>query len=240
MDIVNIFLHIDVYLGQILDFFGIWTYIVMFAIIFAETGLVIVPFLPGDSLIFAAGAFAGSGYLNIWLIYILMFMAAILGDTVNYWLGHYLGPKVFSDTNAKFFNKAYLEKTREFYEKHGGKTIILARFFPIIRTFAPFVAGVGKMHYRTFLFYNIIGGFVWVTLFTFAGYFFGGLEFVQQNFEYLVLGIISLSFIPMITEFIKHKRGPKLSAEQMKHANYQDLTDTFKEEHLSEKQAEKK
>jgi membrane-associated protein len=228
MEILNFILHIDVYLGQILDFFGVWTYVMMFGIIFAETGFVVTPFLPGDSLIFTVGAFAGSGYLNIWLIYILMLLAAILGDSVNYWVGHYLGPRVFSAENSKFFNKAYLEKTRKFYAKHGGKTIILARFFPIIRTFAPFVAGVGKMHYRTFLLYNIVGGFIWVSLFTFLGYFFGGLAFVQKNFEYLVLGIISISFVPMITEFIKHRRGTKLSSEQLQRATYDDITEVIK------------
>lgn len=227
-------LHIDEHLTNIIALFGSWTYVLLFAIIFAETGLVITPFLPGDSLLFAAGALAGGGYLNIWIVYVIMLGAAIIGDTVNYWIGHHIGPKVFSKENSRLFNKAYLEKTREFYEKHGGKTIILARFLPIIRTFAPFVAGTGKMHYNTFLFYNVTGAFIWVTSLTCAGYFFGGLSFIKENFEYAVIGIILLSLLPMILEYIKYKRGPQLSKKQLAHATYKDLQKTFKEEHLSD------
>lgn len=232
--ILELFLHLDEHLGNIIQQFGAWTYVLLFLIIFAETGLVVTPFLPGDSLLFVAGTLAGAGHMNIWLLYILLLVAAIIGDTVNYWVGHYIGPKVFEKENSKIFKKEYLEKTREFYEKHGGKTIILARFFPIIRTFAPFVAGVGKMHYETFLMYNIIGGFIWVTLFTFAGYFFGGLEFIQHNFHYAVVGIIFVSLIPLIYEFMSYKKGPHVSKADMKHANFKDLEKTLEKKHLAD------
>ena len=187
--ILDLFLHLDDHLGTIIQQFGAFTYVILFGIIFAETGLVVVPFLPGDSLLFVAGTLAGAKHLNIIIVYLTLLSAAIIGDTVNYWVGHHIGPKVFARENSRIFKKEYLEKTREFFEKYGGKAIILARFLPIIRTFAPFVAGVGKMHYETFLFYNVLGGFLWVTLFTFAGYFFGGLEFIQENFHYAVVGI---------------------------------------------------
>jgi membrane-associated protein len=234
MDLIDFILHVDEHLANIINAFGGWTYVILFAIIFAETGLVVAPFLPGDSLLFAVGALAGGGYLNVWAVYGTLLVAAILGDTVNYWVGHYIGPKVFAKENSRIFKKEYLEKTREFYEKHGGKTIILARFLPILRTFAPFVAGVGKMHYGTFFYYNIAGAVAWVTVFTFAGYFFGGLPFVQKNFEYVVVGIIVLSLVPMLLEYIKAKRGPKLTKEQMSHATYQDVQETFKKEHLND------
>src|SRR3989339_1174603 len=159
---IDVILHLDKYLNQITQEYGIWTYALLFLIIFAETGLVITPFLPGDSLIFAVGTLAGGSYLNIVITYLTLLIAAILGDTVNYWVGHHLGARVFTQENSRIFNKAYLEKTNEFYRKHGGKTIILARFIPVVRTFAPFVAGVGKMHYGIFLSYNIVGGFIWV------------------------------------------------------------------------------
>ncbi|CAN5128639.1 DedA family protein [soil metagenome] len=232
--LVNLFLHLDKHLGNIIQQFGGFTYVILFAIIFAETGLVILPFLPGDSLLFVAGTLAGSGHLSIVITYISLLAAAILGDTVNYWIGHYVGPSVFTKENSRIFKKEYLEKTREFFDKYGGKTIILARFFPIIRTFAPFVAGVGKMHYQTFLLYNLIGGFLWVTLFTYAGFFFGGLEFVQHNFHYAVVAIILISLIPLIIEFINYKRGPHLTKNQLKHANYKDLEHTLEKEHLND------
>ncbi len=232
--ILDLFLHLDEHLGAIIQQFGSWTYVILFGIIFSETGLVVAPFLPGDSLLFVAGTLAGAGHMNIWVVYFSLLAAAILGDTVNYWIGHMIGPKVFSKENSKIFKKEYLEKTREFYEKHGGKTIILARFFPIIRTFAPFVAGVGKMHYQTFLLYNLVGGFLWVTLFTYAGYFFGGMEFIQHNFHYAVVGIIFVSLIPMVIEFINYKKKPKMTKTQMEHATYKDVTKTMKDEHLSD------
>lgn len=234
MEIFGFILHFDEHLANIIALFGPWTYVILFAIIFAETGLVITPFLPGDSLLFAVGALAGGEYLNIWTVYVTLIIAAILGDTVNYWVGYHIGHKVFSKENSRIFNKAYLEKTREFYEKQGGKTIIIARFIPIIRTFAPFVAGVGKMHYNTFLFYNVIGAFIWVTSLTFAGYFFGGLPIVKENFEYAVIGVIVISLIPVIIEYIKHKREPKVTKEQLEHATYKHIHKTLKKEHLND------
>lgn len=234
MEIFELVLHLDKHLENIINFFGPFSYVFLFLIIFAETGLVVVPFLPGDSLLFVVGTLSGSGFLNIWIVYFSLLAAAIIGDTVNYWVGHHIGPRVFSRENSKFFNKAYIEKTREFYEKHGGKTIILARFLPIIRTFAPFVAGVGKMHYRTFLFYNVIGAFAWITSLTFAGYFFGGLAIVKENFEYAVIGIVLVSLLPMVFEYIKHKKGPSLSKKQLEHATLKDIEKTFKKEHLND------
>ncbi len=229
----DFFLHLDEHLGNIINAVGPLTYVILFGIVFAETGLVVAPFLPGDSLLFVAGTLSGAGHLNIVITYLFLLFAAILGDTVNYWIGHKIDPKVFSKENSKIFRKEYLEKTREFYDKHGGKTIILARFLPIIRTFAPFVAGVGKMHYNTFLFYNVIGGFLWVTAFTFAGYFFGGLPFIQHNFHYAVVVIILVSILPMVIEYIKYKREA-LTKKQMEHATYKDIKKTLKKEHLND------
>ncbi len=230
----DLFLHLDEHLANIINAFGPFTYVILFGIVFAETGLVVAPFLPGDSLLFVAGTLSGAGHLNIVITYLSLLVAAILGDTVNYWIGHHIGPRVFSKENSRIFKKAYLEKTREFYDKHGGKTIILARFLPILRTFAPFVAGVGKMHYRTFLLYNIVGGFLWVTLFTFAGYFFGGLPFIQHNFHYAVVVIIVISILPMVIEYIKYKRELRLTKKQMEHATYKDIKKTLKKEHLND------
>ena len=226
MEILDFILRIDEHLANIIALFGPWTYVILFVIIFAETGLVITPFLLGDSLLFATGTLAGGGFLHIWTAYAVLVIAAILGDTVNYWIGHYMGPKVFSKENSRIFNRAYLEKTREFYEKHGGKTIILARFLPIVRTFAPFVAGVGKMHYNTFLLYNATGAFVWVTSLMFAGYFFGAIPFVKENFEYAVIGIIVLSLLHVVIGYIRYRSGP--------HATYGDIQETFKQEHLKD------
>ena len=205
MDIVSILLHLGDYLAKIIETFGYWTYAILFLVIFAETGFVVTPFLPGDSLIFIVGAFAALGHLNIVVVYIILLAAAILGDTVNYWLGHKLGARVFSKENSRIFNKKYLRKTEEFYEKYGGKTIIIARFVPIIRTFAPFVAGIGSMRYSVFILYNIVGGFIWVTSLVLAGYFFGNLPIIKDNFEYAIYIIILLSLTPMIFEFAKHK-----------------------------------
>lgn len=229
-NIIDMFLHIDSYMEAIVGAFGYWTYIILFAIVFAETGLVVAPFLPGDSLLFVAGTLAGSGYLNILAVYLTLLTAAIIGDTVNYWLGHFIGKKVFSQKNSKIFKKEYLEKAREFYEKHGAKAIILARFLPILRTFAPFVAGIGNMHYRTFIVYNVVGALVWVTGFTFAGYFFGGLEFIQHNFHYVVVLIIAISLVPAVIEFINYRRGLHLSKSQMSHATYKDVISTIKDD----------
>lgn len=234
MEILNFILHIDEYLKIIIDALGSLTYVILFLIVFAETGFVVTPFLPGDSLLFAVGTLARTGLLNIWATYLVLLVAAILGDTVNYWIGNKIGPRVFAKENSRVFKKEYLEKTREFYEKHGGKTIILARFVPIVRTFAPFVAGVGKMHYRTFLFYNIFGGFIWVTSLVFAGYFFGGLPIVKDNFEIAVIGIVIFSLVPMLIEYINHKRKPKISKKQLEHATYKDIQKTLKKEHLND------
>lgn len=205
MEIIDFILHFEEYLKVVIDMFGPFSYVILFLVVFAETGLVITPFLPGDSLLFVAGTLAGGGFLNIWIVYVSLLTAAILGDTVNYWMGHHFGTRVFTRENSWLFNKTYLDKTRGFYERHGKKTIILARFIPIIRTFAPFVAGVGKMHYRTFIVYNIVGAFIWVTSLTFAGYFFGGLSFIKNNFEFAVFGIIIVSLLPVFIEFANHK-----------------------------------
>lgn len=201
MSLVNFFLNIDKYLNIIINNYGAGVYFILFLVIFLETGLVITPFLPGDSLLFIAGTFAGTGDLNLWLILIILSLAAIIGDSLNYWIGNYFGERVFS--KSRLVKKEYLEKTKEFYRKHGGKTIILARFVPIIRTFAPFVAGVGKMEYGKFLSFNVIGGLLWVFLFVFAGYYFGKIPIVEQNLTLVILIIIFLSIIPIILEFIK-------------------------------------
>jgi len=206
-NLFNIFLHLDKYLADIVGQYGIWTYALLFLIIFMETGLVITPFLPGDSLLFAAGTLASpalDGVLNIWILIPLLSLAAILGDTVNYWIGHYIGPKAFSG-NVRFLKKEYLDRTHEFYEKHGGKTIILARFIPVIRTFAPFVAGIGAMNYSKFILYNVVGAILWVSIFTMGGYFFGRLSFVQDNFSIVVLTIIAISVMPAVFEFAKER-----------------------------------
>ncbi len=205
--IIDLILHMDKYLGQIILDYGMWTYLLLFIVIFMETGFVITPFLPGDSLLFAAGTFAGMGYLNIGILFVLLSAAAILGDTVNYWIGHMIGPRAFSG-NIRFLKKEYLDRTHAFYEKHGGKTIIIARFIPIIRTFAPFVAGVGAMTYGKFISYNVIGGLAWVALFTLGGYFFGNLPFVQDNFSLVILAIIIISVMPAIIEFIRERKRP--------------------------------
>lgn len=211
-ELIEMFLHIDEILKEIIDTYQGWTYLILFLVIFLETGLVITPFLPGDSLLFAAGTFAAIGSLNIvWLIVILS-AAAILGDTVNYWIGHYIGPRAFSG-NIRFLKKEYLDRTHAFYEKHGGKTIILARFIPIVRTFAPFVAGIGAMTYSHFIVYNVVGGIFWVCLFTLGGYFFGGLPIVQENFELVVIAIIGISVTPMLVEYARGRISRKQRAE---------------------------
>ena len=209
---IDFFIHLDKYLGIIIDKFGVYSYVILFLIIFMETGFVVTPFLPGDSILFAVGALSALSYFKIFNIYIHLLIAAILGDTVNYWIGHKIGPKIFS-IDTRFIKKEYLEKTKRFYEKHGGKTIILARFVPIIRTFAPFVAGVGVMNYSKFLLFNVIGGVLWITLFLFLGYFFGNIPFVKEYFEYAVLIIILVSIIPILFEVIKSKSKKKVIDE---------------------------
>jgi membrane-associated protein len=202
--LIEIFLHLDKHLSSVIQTYGAWTYLLLFLIIFLETGLVVTPFLPGDSLIFAAGAFAGLGSLNIHFLFLLLCVAAVGGDTANYWIGHSIGPKAFSG-NIRFLKKEYLDRTHKFYEKYGGKTIILARFIPIIRTFAPFVAGIGEMSYGRFISYNIVGGVAWVALFSYGGYFFGNLKIVQDNFSLVVLAIIFISISPAIIEVLKER-----------------------------------
>ena len=233
MEAFSLLLHLDDALATIITLFGPFTYLLLFLIVFAETGLVITPFLPGDSLLFAVGTLAGGNLLNIFVAYLTLLSAAVIGDTVNYWAGHHLGNRVFARENSRIFKKEYLEKTGDFYKKHGGKTIILARFVPIIRTFAPFVAGVGKMHYKTFLFYNIIGGFIWVTSLTFAGYFFGQMPIIKENFEFAVIVIVAISLLPMLFEYTKHKLSKKPREEVTKEPSYQEIQQIFKKEHLN-------
>ncbi len=203
---MDFILHLDEYLSQLVSTYGILTYAILFLIVFAETGLVVTPFLPGDSLLFAAGAIAALGSLNIWVVAVLLMIGAIVGDTVNYWIGHFFGQKIVDNPNIKFINQEHIDKTEKFYKKYGGKTIILARFVPIVRTFAPFVAGIGTMDYKKFLQFNVIGGVVWVGLFTLGGYFFGNIPVIKQNFHYAIIAIVVLSILPMMYEYIQHKR----------------------------------
>ncbi len=201
--VIKMFLHLDKHLNIVIQNYGVWTYLIIFLIVFCETGLVITPLLPGDSLLFAAGSFAGMGMLDVRLLFLILSVAAILGDSVNYYIGRYMGPKVFQKGNSRIFKKEYLDKTHKFYEKYGGKTIILARFIPIVRTFAPFVAGVGNMSYGRFAVYNITGGIVWVGLFVFGGYYFGSLQIVRQNFSIVILAIIFISILPGIVSLFR-------------------------------------
>jgi len=212
-NLLNLFLHLDEVLPDIVNQLGVWSYVLLFIVIFAETGLVVTPFLPGDSLLFAAGAVAAiAPQLNIWVLLVVLSFAAILGDSVNYWIGNKIGPAAFSG-KVRFLKKEHLERTHAFYEKYGGKTIILARFVPIVRTFAPFVAGVGAMTYPKFIIYNVVGGILWVFLFSLLGYFFGNFDFVKQNFELVVIAIIAISLVPMVWEYVAAKmRGRREAA----------------------------
>ena len=201
---IDLFLHLDTHLSAVIQQFGVYTYVILFCIIFTETGLVIMPFLPGDSLLFAVGAFAAEGSLHLVTSFVLLTCAAIIGDSVNYWIGSLIGKKAFT-INNRFFKHEYLMKTEAFYEKHGGNTIIIARFLPIIRTFAPFVAGVGNMNYATFFFYNVVGGLLWVTLLLGSGFLFGNIPLVRENFETVIVAIIVISILPGIIEFVRHR-----------------------------------
>jgi membrane-associated protein len=205
--LLDLFVHLDRYLGTVIEDYGTWTYLILFAILFCETGLVITPFLPGDSLLFAAGTFAARGSLDVIWLTVLLAAAAILGDTVNYWAGSYVGPRAFSG-RVRFLRRDYLDRTQRFYERHGGKTIIIARFVPIIRTFAPFVAGIGAMNYPRFLAYNVVGGVAWVVTFVWGGFFFGNLEVVRDNFTLVVLAIILISVMPVFVELIRARLWP--------------------------------
>ena len=209
MDLIKIFVEIlfnlDKHLDLIIRNYGIWTYAIFFLIIFSETGFVVTPFLPGDSLLFAVGSFAALGSLDVRWSVVLLSLAAIAGDTVNYWIGNFTGPKVFKQEKSRFLNREYLDRTHRFYEKYGGETIILARFIPIIRTFAPFVAGIGSMTYRRFIIYNIGGGIAWVMIFIFGGYFFGNIPFVKNHFSFVIFAIIFISILPGIIEFIRQR-----------------------------------
>mgnify|MGYP000894755385 CR=1 FL=1 len=212
--IIDLFLHLDKHLSLLITQVGSWTYVLLFAVIFMETGLVITPFLPGDSLLFAAGTLAAlkGSSLHVVILYLVVATAAVLGDTANYWIGHFIGPRVFTE-KVPFLKKEYLDRTHEFYEKHGGITILLARFIPIIRTFAPFVAGVGKMSYFHFISYNIFGGILWTALFTFGGYFFGNIKIVQENFSLVLIAIILISVMPAVYEVIRSRRKAPVQAE---------------------------
>ena len=206
-NLVDLFLHLDQHLSQIIADYGVWTHLILFVIVFCETGLVVTPFLPGDSLLFAAGTFAALGALDVRLLLVLLFTAAVTGNTVNYWIGSYIGPRAFSG-NVRFMRQEYLERTRAFYQKHGGKTIILAQFLPIIRSFAPFVAGVGAMSYPRFITYNLVGATLWVGLFVLGGYFFGNIPTVRNNFSLVILAIIAISLAPLMIELVRSRRTP--------------------------------
>ncbi|QLI80119.1 DedA family protein [Chitinibacter fontanus] len=202
---IDIFLHLDIYLAQLVQNYGVWIYAILFAVIFCETGLIVTPFLPGDSLLFVAGAVAALGGMDPWLLAATLASAAILGDSTNYLIGRTLGEKLFKNPNSKIFRRDYLERTHAFYDKHGGKTVTLARFIPIVRTFAPFVAGVGKMPYSRFIAFSILGTILWVGGLVTLGYFFGNVEFIKKNLSVMVIGIVAISFLPVFMEFIRHK-----------------------------------
>lgn len=202
--LIDLFLHLDKHLNEIIQQYGVITYVILFLVIFAETGFVFTPFLPGDSLLFAAGTFAALGSFNVNILFVILAIAAVLGDTINYWIGHFIGVKLF-DKYPRILKKEYLDRTHKFYEKHGGITIIIARFIPIVRTFAPFVAGIGSMSYSRFIAYNIIGGVAWCALFVYAGYFFGNISFVKNNFSVVIITIVFISILPGIIEFLRHK-----------------------------------
>jgi membrane-associated protein len=211
LKIVDFILHVDTYLNDFIVRYGAWTYGLLFLVIFMETGFVVTPFLPGDSLIFAAATFAARGSLNPWLLFLLLSIAAISGDSANYWIGHGIGAKA-NTSEVKWIKKEYMERTHAFFEKHGGKTIFLARFVPIIRTFAPFVAGVSKMSYGYFFTWNIVGGISWVATFSLLGYFFGNIPFVQNNFELVIIAIVLISLVPAVLEGLKARKAIKKPA----------------------------
>ena len=203
MQLIEFILHVDQHLIEFVQNYGMWVYAILFLIIFVETGLVVMPLLPGDSLLFAAGAIAATGALDPVALSVLLFFAAVMGDSLNYQIGHYIGPRVFN-LKSRFINREHLLKTQAFFEKHGGKTIIFARFMPIIRTFTPFIAGVGIMKYSRFLMFNVVGGAAWVLSFIWLGYFFGNLPVIKDNFTYVIFAIIGISLLPAVIEFVRH------------------------------------
>jgi membrane-associated protein len=209
LQFIDIFIHLDKYLTTIIQNYGTWTYLILFAIIFCETGLVVLPFLPGDSLIFAAGTLAALGALDIKGLIILMCIAAVAGDTVNYWIGWWVGPKIFQKENVRFLNKKHLMEAHAFYEKYGGITIILARFMPFVRTFAPFVAGIGTMSYWRFMSYNVIGGILWINIFGWLGYYFGNMPYIKKNFSLVIIAIVVISVMPAAIEYLKRRKNSK-------------------------------
>jgi membrane-associated protein len=209
--LIDLLLHVDKYLDIIIQQYGLLTYVLLFIIVFCETGLVVTPFFPGDSLLFTVGAFAARGTLDLTVALLVLAAAAILGDTANYWIGAIVGPKVFHKENVRFLNKKHLERTHEFYERYGGKTIVIARFVPIIRTFAPFVAGIGKMTYGRFLSYNVFGGLLWVALFVLGGYYFGNIGIVRRNFSLVIVAIIVLSVMPGVIEALRQRSRTRAS-----------------------------
>ena len=206
---IDLFLHLDKYLSEIIQAYGYVTYLILFVIVFCETGLVILPFLPGDSLLFAAGTFAAKGDFNLGLLFLVLAVAAILGDSVNYEIGRFLGPKIAKQAHNRFLNKEHVDRTHAFYEKYGAKTLIIARFIPIIRTFAPFVAGIGEMSYKKFLSYNVIGALGWITVCMMGGYWFGNIEIVKKNFTMVVMGIMVVSIMPAVIEYLRYKFAKK-------------------------------
>ncbi len=203
---IDFFLHLDEHLNYVIESFGLWSYVIFFAIIFTETGLVVTPFLPGDSMLFALGAFAAAGSLKVWWLFVLLSVAAVLGDSANYTIGKYFGNVILRHQGAWFIKKEHIEKTHQFYEKYGAKTIVIARFVPIVRTFAPFVAGLGKMSYLKFFTYNVVGGVLWIALFIFGGFFFGNIPIVKRNFTIVIFAIIILSIMPAVIEFLRERR----------------------------------
>ncbi|GAB62352.1 MAG: DedA family protein [Candidatus Jettenia sp.] len=207
--LIHFVLHLDKHLYELVTTYGIWVHVLLFLIVFAETGFVATPFLPGDSLLFAAGAIAATGALHVYALIAILAVAAILGDTVNYWIGYYIGPKIFKKQKSLFFNPEYLERTYRFFEKHGGKTIVIARFIPIIRTFAPFIAGIGRMSYLRFALYNILGAVFWVPVFIYAGYFLGNIHFIKQHFSLMIIALIVVSLIPAVLEYLRHRQAKK-------------------------------
>lgn len=202
---IDLFVHLDKHLSAIIQAYGTFTYVILFLVVFCETGLVVTPFLPGDSLLFAAGTFAATGAFDVTTLFILLFCATLCGDNVNYWVGYHIGPKIFHRENVRFLNKKYLDRTHAFYEKHGGKAIIIARFMPIIRTFTPFVAGIGRMTYLKYLAYCVTGALLWVTTFVVGGYLFGNIPVIKQNFTIVIFAIILISIMPGIITYIRHK-----------------------------------